>query len=135
MVVKFDISKLGTSLADEGSEMVVLHPVTGEPTTMVIKLAGVDSQRHRDAVRRISERYIPRFERNPQARLSQDEQDKDHAELLADLTIGWHEFFDGDEPLHFTREKAFELYLNPHYRWLRAQVDTWIAKRSNFIRA
>jgi hypothetical protein len=114
---------------------MVLHPVTGEPTQMKIKLLGVDSPRYRMAVKEITERYIPRIDRNPRFRLTPDEQDRDNAELLSRVTVGWHGFTENGKHLEFSRERAHDFYINAHFRWLRNQVEAWIANRSNFIPA
>lgn len=131
-----DLNKLDLQpVSDEGADMHLEHPVTGERLfnddgdAMVIRLIGRDSKRFRAKNAQIANRKMAK--RNN--RNSVEELDSDGAELLAACTLGWSGLALNGEPLPFSEQNALKLYTNPGYRWIREQVDTFIADRANFF--
>jgi hypothetical protein len=119
--------------ADDGAEMVVMHPGTGDATDAVITLAGMDSRAWRAASHKLrsnvfsdgadQDRVVKAFEMSEQ-----------HvAELLASVTLSWKNVKDGGPDLECTRENAKKLYVK--YPWLREQVNRFAGNRANFFRS
>lgn len=112
--------------ADEGAELVLEHPVTGDPLEGVaIRVLGADSSAYRRAVKRIAER------RHGKKRVSLDDMERQASELMAAVTVSWRNIEVDGEAIDCTEENAIRLYTD--YPWIREQVDRFIADRANFF--
>lgn len=102
--------------------------LNGKPITITV--LGQDSRQFRAAAADIAERMRGR-------KTSLAGEERNTAELLAAVTLGWDNIereADGKaEPWKFSREAAIELYQNPDFRWIREQVDKVIVDRSAFL--
>ena len=102
---------------EEGAEMEVMHPATGEATGVFLRIRGVDSPTFRAA--------SIEFNRK---RLDKANDDKDIAlDLTVAITAGWRGM---DEP--FSPELARKLYTDSPA--IRAQVDSFFTVRRNFTK-
>lgn len=125
---KFNVEKA----ADEGAELHLEHPVTGEKLytedgeKISIRLVGMDSTKYRRAMSRIASKNMGK--RQKQRSIEKAEQEG--AELLAACTVGWQNIVVG-EPLEHSEEAAYDLYVGQ--RWIREQVDEFVADRANFF--
>lgn len=134
------------SAANEGRPMAVLHPDDRTPLTwgdkkdpLTITLLGKDSDafiRDEQAARNKAVALATKG-----VKFSAAAQDRQVAETLAHCTTGWsgvpQGWIDGSEdesPAEFSFENAVALYLNPGVRWLRDQVDEFIAERRHFLK-
>lgn len=115
--------------SEEGEILTILHPVSFEETDIKIKLAGMDSARYRNKVKQIAEKEKVRKKTN----IDFDGIEKRGAEILAACTIDWKGIQRGGDTIPFSYENAVELYSDPNLRWLREQVDEFIANRANFF--
>jgi len=102
---------------EEGAEMRVMHPATGEPTDVYIRIKGVDSKTFRNASLEFNRKRL--------------EKGSDADELSLDLTVaitaGWRGL---DE--EFSQALARKLYTDSPA--IRAQVDEFFTKRRNFMK-
>ena len=96
-----------------------------------IDLVSADSETARAHERALRDRIL----RNRRA-LSAEESDQWNTELLAKLTRGWSLVTLAGDPidLPFTEQAARELYAIPELRWIRDQVDRFVADRGNWLR-
>lgn len=124
-----------TPPANEGADMQVKHPTTGEvlmdngePVT--IKLLGTDS----DAFQRVNDVAINRRLKTPGRILPTAEEQRAIAiDMLVSCTLGWKGIGDDKgQPLPFTKDNCRMLYTKA--RWLREQVDVFVGDRSNFTK-
>lgn len=110
--------------AEAGADLTVRHPVTGEPTDVVIRLLGVDSPTFRQAQRL----QIDAF-----AKSQRPEPSVTRAQLLAAVTVSWDNVMLDGADLAFSSENAVKLYTHPRASlWLAPQVDQFISARANF---
>ena len=124
----FDLAKLDTAkVAEEGAELRVAHPTTGEDLGIVITLIGTDSKTFRDISKIRATMALKKKTR--EIDLNQNEQDS--IELLARCTKGWSGITENGKDIPFSHENAVELYTK--YLWLREQIDRFMADRSNFL--
>ena len=124
----FDLATLDTSkVAEEGAELLVAHPTTGEDLGIKIKLIGTDSKTFRDISKIRATMALKKKTR--EIDLDQDEQD--FIELLARCTKGWSGMTENGKDIPFSHENAVELYTK--YLWMRDQIDRFIVDRSNFL--
>ena len=110
------------SAAENGAEMFIHNPVTGEKTDASITLKGADSHTFRNAAMEIAE-----------GDLGRDEYIDRMADLLAAVTVGWKGIEWDGKPLKFSQKEAKRIYIER--AWLRNDIDAFISERSNFFAA
>ena len=115
---------------EEGTEMPVLHPVTGEllkddkGQAASIKLAGVDSSIYRKASNIITNRRV-KGSRNP--KMTAEKLEADTLELISKCTLSWTGILvKGKVPK--TPEELYD-----GNKWLRQQAEEWIHDRANYL--
>ena len=124
----FDLAKLDTAkVAEEGAELRVAHPTTGEDLGIKITLIGTDSKTFRD----ISKIRATMALKKKTREIDLDQNEQDSIELLARCTKGWSGITENGKDIPFSHENAVELYTK--YLWLREQIDRFMADRSNFL--
>ena len=124
----FDLATLDTAkVAEEGAELLVAHPTTGEDLGIKITLIGTDSKTFRD----ISKTRATMALKKKSREIDLDQNEQDSIELLARCTKGWSGITENGKDIPFGHENAVELYTK--YLWLREQIDRFMADRSNFL--
>ena len=124
----FDLATLDTAkVAEEGAELLVSHPTTGEDLGIKIVLIGTDSKTFRD----ISKIRATMALKKKTREIDLDQNEQDSIELLARCTKGWFGITENGKDIPFNHENAVELYTK--YLWLREQIDRFMADRSNFL--
>ena len=140
----FDTAKIG----EEGAEMRVMHP--GQKNTpltdedgneIVILLKGADTKTYRVAERASIRRRLEQLQQmqrknrnRKDVQLEDETIDEEVSTVMVEITTGWRNVsLDGVTPLEFTKENAKILYMK--FRWLREQVEEFIATRANFTKA
>ena len=124
----FDLATLDTSkVAEEGAELLVAHPTTGEDLGIKITLIGTDSKTFRD----ISKSRATASLKKKSREIDLDQNEQDSIELLARCTKGWSGITENGKDIPFGHENAVELYTK--YLWLREQIDRFMADRSTFL--
>lgn len=126
-----DLSKFDTSKkSEQGSDLIVLDPSTGEQTDMIIKLVGTDSSRYRNKLKEQAERRLQAGKKNTKT-IDIDKAERDSCEMLAACTISWQNVSEGKEAVEFNQANAQSLYLR--HRWLREQVEAFVQDRTHFF--
>ena len=108
---------------ETGAEMQ-LKDENGEQVDCFITLAGVDSKLFRKAKNELRREILKDIDADYEGL---------RAKKLADVSLGWRNFNDGDDEIIFTRELAEQLYLNAPY--LMDQADRFINQRVNFTKS
>lgn len=138
----FDLPGMDTKTrSEEGVDMTVLHITTRQPMTgrdgktVTIKLLGPDSVQYRKETRsavRKRLRSAVSNEADPADTFDADEAES--IDMLARCTLGWTGICTTKgEPIPCTPETAAALYTG--FPAIRDQVDSFIAVRTNFIKA
>ncbi len=133
-----DLSALDTrKAAEQGFELQLENPFTGEPLDIWITVLGADSGAYQDLLREQSRRRTEILAKRKQKMLSQDDIERDTLELLAAVTTGWRAgegvTLDGQPFPAFSRAAARELYSRAGMRWIAQQVDRAMGDRQNFL--
>ena len=124
----FDLAKLDTAkVAEEGAELRVTHPTTGEDLGITITLIGTDSKTFRD----ISKSRATASLKKKTREIDLDQNESDAVELLAKCTKGWTGITENGKEVAFSYDNAVQLYTK--YLWLREQIDRFMADRANFL--
>ena len=124
----FDLAKLDTAkVAEEGADLRVAHPTTGEDLGITITLIGTDSKTFRD----ISKSRATASLKKKTREIDLDQNESDAVDLLAKCTKGWSGITENGKEVAFSYDNAVQLYTK--YLWLREQIDRFMADRSNFL--
>jgi len=108
------------SLHDEGAEVNITNPSTGEVSDVFIKVKGPDSKDFREAILRMNRKGL--------------EADQDSmVDLLVDITIDWRGVTDeDDEEIEFSKDVIREVYeKSPD---VANQVMAFVGDRQNFMK-
>ena len=112
--------------AEAGADVVIMHPVTGEDTDIVITVVGKDSATYRNAAKRIAGEKLPE-----ETEAKEKELTKRGAELLTSCIRGWSGIEDSDnKAIPFTPEFAIELLSNTDFDSLAVQINAAIHDRT-----
>lgn len=115
---------------ENGAELNVVHPATSEPTSIYLRLAGVDSRIFRTAVR---ERQRLRSETlSKGASEDADLEEVRDVDILVSATLGWRGIMNDGEEMPFSSDAVRTLYLKSP--GVRNQVERFIYNRRNFIK-
>jgi hypothetical protein len=146
----FDLATLDTATpCDTGAEIEILHPVTQEPTGILIKVHGKDSDVFREFSRkainqRIRQDAIDARRGKPAAIRNLEDIERENVELFAACTISWRTRTGADtyedsitlngEKVPFTVANAIRIYSDAKYKTVYDQVNDGIGELGNFIK-
>lgn len=123
-----DLSEIRKQAQDE-AWVTILHPVSGEETSMRIRLLSPDSERYRQIDNRI--RNAATKSMTKRGGLSAEELSESGLQLLIQATVGWENvIFDG-QPIQFSPENVRTVYTD--FPFIREQVDRFLGDRRNFF--
>lgn len=136
----FDLSVFQTS--DE-AEMVVRHPVTGEPTTWTITFAGPGHPKTREQTDRLARQALRDSQEQERARVngrkwkgeekSPDDVRSANVDFVADRIIGWSPIRLNGEEVVFSPESAKRLLGDPKMGGLYQQCLDFLGNESSFL--
>ena len=117
--------------AEEGAELKVVDPLTGDGVGVFITLAGADSAVHRKASATITKRRVNKAKGFRSQMFDPEVADAESIEVLAVCTLSWKGVIVDGAPLPCSRDNAIKLYTR--FPWLREQVETFISDRSAYL--
>lgn len=127
-----DLSALDTAKgAEQGYELTLSHPKTGEPTPMKITVLGADSDAYREKLRDFQRRRADRMNKGRRLSVTPEEIEAETLEMLVAVTTGWSGFTLDGAPLPFSGDNARTVYRR--FSWIREQVDQAVGDRANFL--
>ena len=116
-------------------EVVIKNPVTGEPTSLVIVLAGPEHPIRKRTMFERQRQMRRQFQKTGKLTLGDPVEDEEvETAMLADFTLGWRNFVMGGKQHQYSRATALSVYSDPKMRWLRDQVKTALDEREAFIK-
>ncbi len=137
----FDISVLAT---EDTAELVINHPVTGEPTTWVWMIAGpshpaaiaADDDLAKDNKREalaIKKAQANNRKWNPEVR-STDEEKRRSATHFGAKVLGWSEVVINGDKFPHSRTNVVTILLNPSYWLVYKQLIDFINDEKSFMK-
>jgi hypothetical protein len=126
----FDLSSLSglTPAQEEGQDIQITHPGTGEPLGITMKIAGPDSKRQKAATALIiAERTDMRLRKITAARLEEESN-----RIAAASIISWSGVIENKETLEYSPSAALSLLTR--YPFIREQIITQSGDRANFLK-
>lgn len=110
---------------DRGAELTIKHPVTGEPTDIVLTIAGPDSDVQRRARLKMQDELYA-FRGRPPA----DDYDRMDIDRLARCVVSWRVKRDGQD-VPFTFSAVVKLL--HEFTFIREQADQFAASRVDYF--
>jgi hypothetical protein len=125
---------------EEPAELVLKHPVTGEPIydkagkPAFVLLLGKDSAAAKKHGRSQAQKII---DKRGRGKTKAEELEASNVELLVALTKGWYLVSFAGEPIEFecTPANARALYTDSKFDWIKDQVDEFSGDRSGFLKS
>lgn len=139
----FDLAQLDpTTRAEEGVEMRIIHPRTGQPvfaddgkTPATITLRGQRSETFRDALTRIQRRNAGLD--NQGVVLGPDQlqtqRDQENTEFLVACTVAWNGLSLDGKPFEYSPENVRRLWTDRRFVIVREQALAFIMRDGNFL--
>ncbi len=121
----FDLGLFDTKAkAEQGVELEIQHPKQG-PTGIFIQVMGRDSEKVKAHIKRMNLR------RNA-GRTVNNNEEREGAEFLASITLGWRGITKDGAPYEFNYDNAVDLYMN--YDLVSTQVAAFVFDQVNFLK-
>lgn len=115
---------------DDGIDVAILHPKTGEELGITIRVAGPDSDRQKKARNAINNDRL-RMSRNK--RLTAAELEADALKVTAASIISWDGVIENGEAIALNNESATTILTK--YPFIREQLDAAVGDRAGFIKS
>jgi len=127
-----DLTALDTVTAcEDGADVEIVHPRTGEPIGLTITVVGSDSPTYRKMIHKLANKRAKRG----RGILNSEGMEADNIELLAACSTAWawvKGLMLGGEVPEFNLSNVRGIYRD--YPWIREQVDVFIGDRANFLK-
>lgn len=121
----FDLSRFDTKArSEQGEEIQIIHPTDGA-TDIYIRVLGRDSEKVKAHIKRMNLR------RNAGRTVNKNEE-REGAEFLASITLGWRGIMKDGAPYEFNYDNAVEMYMN--YDLVSTQVAAFVFDQVNFLK-
>jgi hypothetical protein len=117
---------------DKGTEFEVVHPVTGEPTGIKLRIAGPYSNVQQKARNTFQDEVRKSTRISLRSTISAEEIDRMHIEFLAAIILDWNIVENGKQ-VPFSFRNAVQIIGSS--RWLREQVDEFAGNFAIYFRA
>ena len=126
----FDIAAYRNETLDTAT-VTILHPATGEPTTIKITLASMDSEKYKQISMRVQNEQLKYAMKN-RGQTTAERLQANALEILVGATLAWEGIAEGDSPLPCTPENVRRVYTELPF--VKEQVDEFLGDRRNFMR-
>ena len=128
----FDLASLDSMMKaqEEGVEVNIYHPGTGEDLGIVVKVAGPDSKRVHDARRAISDQRLKQRRLQP---MTAAEVDREMIVLLSESILDWRGVVVSGQNIEYSREAARRLL--ERFPFIREQIEKVVGDRRDFIKS
>lgn len=122
-----DLASLDTvARCEQGAELELTSPATGDPLGVYLTLAGVDSRAWRAASAELAEKRLKK------RGVSAEDIRGDGIEILSRCTLAWRNVMVDGRELPCTPENARALY--QRFPWIFEQADRFASDRASYLR-
>ncbi|MHC1549394.1 hypothetical protein [Phyllobacterium sp. K27] len=118
---------------EDGFDLTIVHPATGEPTEIVIKVASYRSERVKRVQRRLANAAIREGKKNPKKVGTVEEIEEKTNEIVAASVISWN-LTQGGKAVECTPETVLNVISNPDYFFISEQIDKAADEDANFVK-
>jgi hypothetical protein len=126
-----DLSSLKeeASAIEDGVEVKITHPVTGEETGMIVTVASYESSAVRSVQRRIANSAMKKRKKGMPT--AEDAEEGTYA-IAAAAVLGWSGVTEDGEPLEFTKSNVIKVL--KAWPFIAEQIDEVADDRANFFK-
>ncbi|MCX8282482.1 hypothetical protein OSJ77_20020 [Phyllobacterium sp. 0TCS1.6C] len=131
----FDLSQFDGLAAklEEGFDLDILHPATGEKTGLVVKVVSYRSERVKRVQRRLANEALREGKKNPKKIGTVEEIEERTNEIVAASIIGWN-LTQGGKSVECTPDNVLKVISNPDYFFISEQVDKAADEDAHFVK-
>lgn len=116
-------------------DYVVKHPETGQPTQIMLTLAGPEHPQRKKIAFAQQRRLRKVLQQTGKLQLSDPEdEESEEIDLLVSCTLAWRGLTVSGKELAHSADAARKIYSDPKRRWLRDQVKQALNEREHFIK-
>ncbi|WP_290497620.1 hypothetical protein [Hyphomonas sp. UBA4494] len=120
---------------DDGMEVEILHPVTGKPTGLSVRVASYQSERVKAAQRRMANAALRDQKRNPKKTATVEEIEEKTTDIIVAAVLSWEGFEKDGKPLECTPENVRMVVENPDLWFIAEQIDKAADDQLAFMKA
>ena len=126
----FDLSEFDgfQQAQDDGTEVTIIHPVSGAPTTMKIWVAGPDSKRRQSMQRQLADVRL----RRRKFKMSGEDLENEAKAIIAACVIRWEGFVERGSEVECTVPNIIGVF--NRYPFIFEQVDEVAGDRVSFLK-
>lgn len=128
----FDLAQFETFDFEQVSEVEIMHPVTGQPTGLVIGVRSYRSEAVKRVQRRITNASIVANKRNPRKVGTIEEVEGRTYELIAAAVAYWNMKNDGKD-VPATPESVISIISQQRYDFIGEQIDAKANEDAGFL--
>ncbi len=120
---------------DDGFDVDIVHPTTGQKLGMKVRVASYQSQKVREVQRRLANANIRDQKRNPKKTQTVEEVEERAIDVMVAAVLSWEGFERAGKPIECTRENVRAVLANPDLWFIGEQIDRAADDQQAFIKA
>ncbi|WP_029620612.1 hypothetical protein [Pseudorhizobium marinum] len=128
----FDISTFETFDFDQVSDLEIMHPVTGQPTGLVVGVRSYRSESVKAVQRRLGNAAILANKKNPKRAGTVEEVEEKTNEIVAAAVARWN-MKDGGKDVPATPESVMRIISQPRFFFIAEQIDARADEDARFM--
>jgi hypothetical protein len=128
----FDISTFETFDFDQVSDLEIMHPVTGQPTGLVVGVRSYRSESVKAVQRRLGNAAILANKKNPKRAGTVEEVEEKTNEIVAAAVARWN-MKDGGKDVPATPESVMKIISQPRFFFIAEQIDARADEDARFM--
>ena len=128
----FDLAKFDSFDFEQISELEIMHPVTGQPTGLLIGIRSYRSETVKRIQRRLGNAAILANKKNPRKAGTVEEVEEKTNEIVAAAVAHWNMTNDG-QPVPATPESVIAVINQPKFFFIAEQIDARADEDARFM--
>jgi hypothetical protein len=130
--MSFDIAQFETFDFEQVSELEIMHPVTGQPTGLVVGVRSYRSEVVKRTQRRLGNAAILANKKNPKRAGTVEEVEEKTNEIVAASVAHWNMKNDGKD-VPATPESVMSIISQPKFFFIAEQIDARADEDARFM--
>ncbi|TCV66277.1 hypothetical protein [Neorhizobium sp. S3-V5DH] len=128
----FDLAQFETFDFEQVSDLEIIHPVTGQPTGLVVGVRSYRSEAVKRVQRRLGNAAMLANKRNPRKAGTIEEVEEKTTEIVAASVAHWN-MTNGGQPVPATPESVMKILSDPRYFFIAEQIDARADEDARFM--
>ncbi|SMF65920.1 hypothetical protein SAMN02982989_3420 [Xaviernesmea oryzae] len=128
----FDLANFETFDFEQISELEIMHPVTGQPTGLIVGVRSYRSEAVKRVQRRLGNAAILANKKNPRKAGTVEEVEEKTNEIVAAAVAHWNMMNNG-QPVPATPESVMAIISQPKFFFIAEQIDARADEDARFM--